>query len=335
MLLLSSLLLGSMMISSAPSGSSIPRYYVCYRADAPIRLDGNLNDPAWKNAPWTHDFVDIQGPPLPNPRFQTRAKMLWDDKYLYIGAEMVEPNVWATLKEHDSVIFHDNDFEVFLDPNNCGAPYIELEMNALNTTWDLLLPHPYRGGGPPLTGWNIKGLKTAVHIEGKLNDPAHPTKGWSVEIAIPWSGISEVCSVPCPPINGDQWRINFSRVEWHVHVANGQYVKNKGVPEDNWVWSPQGVIDMHRPEHWGVLQFSDQHSGQVHLRPVSGWQEKIDMVKVWEAEQNYRRKNGVWTDSLSSLGIDMPGIKIYHTPTLLEIVDKNWHVDQSLRFWHT
>jgi hypothetical protein len=29
----------------------------------------------------------------------------------------------------------------------------------------------------------------------------------------------------------------------------------KPLPEDNWVWSPQGLIDMHVPEHWGYITF--------------------------------------------------------------------------------
>ena len=42
--------------------------------------------------------------------------MLWDDQYLYIAAELQEPDEKATLTKHDSVIFHDNDFEVFIKP---------------------------------------------------------------------------------------------------------------------------------------------------------------------------------------------------------------------------
>src|SRR5262249_17025392 len=90
-----------------------PRHYLCYRARGPVRIDGRLDDPAWKDAPWTQDFVDIEGQGKPRPRFRTRAKMLWDDQYFYIGAELEEPHVWATLTEHDAVIFEDNDFEVF------------------------------------------------------------------------------------------------------------------------------------------------------------------------------------------------------------------------------
>ena len=93
-----------------------PRTYDCYKAKAPIKIDGNLDDAAWQKAPWTTDFVDIEGSAKPLPRFKTRMKITWDDEYLYVGAEMEEPEVKAKLTEHDSVIFHDNDFELFLKP---------------------------------------------------------------------------------------------------------------------------------------------------------------------------------------------------------------------------
>ena len=98
-------------------------------------------------------------------------KMLWDEKALYIAAEITEPHVWATLTDHDAVIFHDPDFEVFLDPDGDNHLYGELELNAKNTTWDLLLTKPYKDGGQAINAWEIIGLKTAVHVNGTLNDP--------------------------------------------------------------------------------------------------------------------------------------------------------------------
>jgi hypothetical protein len=97
--------------------------------------------------------------------------MLWDDQYLYVGAELEEPDVRATLTKHDSVIFHDNDFEVFLKPPGEAPVYFEFEINALNTGWDLYLNKPYREGGKADNSWDIPGLKTAVAIHGTLNDP--------------------------------------------------------------------------------------------------------------------------------------------------------------------
>src|SRR5579871_3970562 len=159
-----------------------PLNYICYRASEPVEINGRLDKFVWEAVPWTEEFGDIEGEKQPRPPFLTRVKMLWDDDYFYIGARLEEPHIWATLTEHDSVIFQDNDFEVFIDPNGDGQLYSEFEMNALNTTWDLLLIRPYRAGGPPVDGWEIKGIRTGVSIDGKLNDVNHRSNGWSVEI---------------------------------------------------------------------------------------------------------------------------------------------------------
>ena len=232
-----------------------PKQYTCTTALAPLTIDGKLNDPAWASAKWTPFFVDIAGTSRPTPRFRTRIKMLHDDTYFYIGAWMDEPDVWATLTEHDSIIFHDNDFEVFLDPDGDRAQYMEIEINALNTEWDLRLVKTYLDGGPPIDAWEIPGLKKAVWIDGTLNDPSDTDHGWSVELAIPWTDLREFAGMPCPPRPGDTWRVNFSRVEWQTHVENNQYVKIPDTPEDNWVWTPQHTINMHLPEHWGRVTF--------------------------------------------------------------------------------
>jgi len=183
--------------------------------------------------------------------------MLWDDNYFYIAAELEEPHVWGTLTKHDSVIFRDNDFEVFLNPTGDTLNYFEFEINALNTGWDLFLPKPYLKGGKADNSWEVPGLKTAVHIDGTLNNPADTDKGWTVEIAFPWAAFKDRSSV-ARPFAGDQWRVNFSRVEWQTRVVAGKYEKLPGTKEDNWVWSPQGVVNMHVPERWSVVRFAPQ-----------------------------------------------------------------------------
>jgi hypothetical protein len=232
-----------------------PLHYTCYRAASPIRIDGKIDDPAWSRAPWTAAFVDIEGDAKPKPRFRTRAKMLWDDRNLYIAAELEEPHVWATLTQHDSVIFHDNDFEVFLNPSGDSRNYFEFEINALNTSWDLFLPKPYREGGKADNSWDIPGLQTAVAVDGTLNDPSDRDRGWTVEIAIPWTAYASRAPVR-RPAPGEEWRVNFSRVEWQVDTTGGRYTKGAGRREDNWVWSPQGVVDMHIPARWGYVRFA-------------------------------------------------------------------------------
>lgn len=240
-----------------------PRRYVCPRASAPIQVTGRMDDPQWAGVPWTEDFIDIEGHRKPTPRFRTRARMCWDDTYFYVGAQLDDPHVYAALTEKNSIIFNDPDFELFIDPDGDCQHYYELEINALGTIWELYLERPYRDGGPIHRGHNLDGLVTAVHVDGTLNDPSDVDTGWTVEIAIPWAGLAQFArTTACPPQDGDAWRVNFSRVHWLLDVLGDRYVKvpREAHPEDNWVWSPQDAIDMHRPEKWGYVEFTDRPS---------------------------------------------------------------------------
>ncbi len=252
----------------APSAGQTPvapREYAAPPAASPPAIDGSLDDAAWRAAPWTEPFVDIRGPGWPDPDVGTRAKIAWDEHFLYVGAELEEPHLWATLAERDAIVYREHDFEVFLDPDGDGLAYYELEINALGTEFDLFLDKPYRRKGRADIAWDIEGLRTAVRLEGTLNDPSDEDAGWSVEIAIPWSalrppGAPADAAVPTPR-PGDAWRVNFSRVQWPLIVVDGRYRKRREPvdwndhPEENWVWSPQGEIDMHIPEKWGVVRF--------------------------------------------------------------------------------
>jgi hypothetical protein len=288
-----------------------PRQYVCNRTNQPVTVDGRLDEQAWQRAPWTEFFVDIEGSLKPKPYFETRAKLLWDSSYLYVAAELKETDVWASLTERDAVIYQDNDFEVFIDPDMDTHEYYELELNALNTVWDLLLLKPYRDGGPAVNAWDIQGLKAAVIVQGTLNHPGDIDTGWTVEIAFPWAVLKECAHRTTPPENGDQWKINFSRVEWKIEVKDGKYSKvvnaatGKSLPENNWVWSPQGLIAMHYPEMWGLVQFTDAVVGSqaVMFIPDPVDSARWALWKLYYAERNYFMQNGTYTSDFAKLGV--------------------------------
>ncbi len=326
-----------------------PKGYVCYRAEVPVTIDGNLDKPCWKHAPWTAYFQDIEGASKPRPRFHTRAKMLWDDEYLYIAAYLEEPHVWGTLTEHDSVIFYDNDFEIFIDPDGDLHQYYEIEINALNTEWDLRLTKPYRDGGSALNEWEIPGMKSAIRIDGTLNAPSDTDKGWSVEMALPWKALGEFANRPAPPHEGDQWRMNFSRVEWDIRIEGGKYVKVPNTPEHNWVWSPQGVVDMHRPEHWGYVQFTSQPAGSVRFRedpahPLRAW-----LIALYYAQRAYFEGHHQYAPSMEALKFAYADMKALAEPPLITLTKEGytatakrntrggktevWHIQQDSRLW--
>jgi alpha-beta hydrolase superfamily lysophospholipase len=242
-------------LGASPSPAAPPKRYACARSSGPIVIDGGMDESAWLAAPWTDEFIDIEGDRRPRPRFRTRARMLWDDEHLYVGAELEEPHVWGTLRVHDEVVYHDNDFEIFVDPDGDTDHYYEVEVNALGTIFDLYLDRPYNKGGNADHDWHWTGMVHAVQVDGTLNDPSDIDRGWSVEFALPWSALGVEAGQPLPPRPGDVWRINFSRVQWRHEIDGARYEKAPETREDNWVWSPQGTINMHVPERWGYLEF--------------------------------------------------------------------------------
>lgn len=286
-----------------------PRRYVAYRAPSRRNVDGKLDEPGWAAAPWSDPFMDIEGERRPPPRFRTRAKMLWDDEYFYVAAEMEEPDVWGTLTDRDAVIFQDNDFEIFIDPDGDTHAYYELEVNALGTPWDLMLVKPYRDGGPAIHAWDIAGLQVGVDVRGTSNRPGDRDEGWTVEIAMPWKILREAAPNHKAPRPGDRWRVNFSRVEWQVDVTDGRYVKRlepgttDRLPENNWVWSPQGAIDMHMPERWGYVQFSSLRAGSGTEPFVEDPNERVKWAlrRLYYRQRRFRAANGGYSASLDPL----------------------------------
>lgn len=332
--------------------SVTPKHYICYRTEEQLTIDGLDNEQSWQNAAWTDNFVDIEGNSKPLPQYQTKAKMLWDKEYLYVFAQLEEPHVWANITQRDAVIFQDNDFEVFVDPDGDTHGYFEFEINALNTVWDLLLPKPYRDGGPAINDWNFTGLKTAIAVQGTINHPADKDKGWNIEIAFPLKSFMIYCATGMPK-DGDTWRINFSRVEWKIKTENGTYRKEvdpstgRLYAEDNWVWSPQGVVNMHLPENWGYLQFTTSVDSKKNIpfRLSPDEAVKSELRKIYYAQKKYISQNKRYAsspDELKELSTDAQyHVDIKTTRSLFEataFVDSSqwlWHIDQSGRTWKT
>lgn len=282
-----------------------PPIYFCKKARKRFILDGNIEKEFWEDAEFTEDFIDIEGDKRPVPRFRTRVKMLWDEENFYFGAVLEGDEIWGTLTERDSVIFYDNDFEIFIDPDSDTHQYYEFEINAKNTVWDLLLTKPYRDfGGKPINGFDIRGLRTAVHIDGELNNPSAENKRWMVEVVMPFAALKETAEECRPPKNGEFYRVNFSRVQWNVDIVNGRYEKRinpesqKPYPEDNWVWAPTGLINIHYPELWGFVFFTE--NGERCTLPDD---EKIkwELRKLYYKEHERMDRQGSFTASLETL----------------------------------
>lgn len=299
--------------SERPSASSLdweepalsfhPRTYVVQRALEAPQVDGRLAEASWQEAAWTAPFVHNRGPDRPAPEFRTRAKMMWNDTYLYIGAELEEPHVRAEFVTRDTTVWRENALELFIDPTGDTHHYYEFQINARETIWDLMLTRPYRDGGRPLSAWDLRGLKRAVDVQGTLNDPSDEDEGWTVELALPWSVLKEAAPEQRRPQDGEQWRLNMTRMQWPASIVNGGYERDT-TENTPIAWSPHGTRGFHTPERWGIVRFSQTEVGtavdSVTVSPNA--QVKWALRRLYYRQQQFHEANDRYATSLSQLG---------------------------------
>ncbi|MFV0564256.1 MAG: carbohydrate-binding family 9-like protein [Flavobacteriaceae bacterium] len=285
--------------------SITPKQYIAYNTTEAIKIDGKADEKSWKKATWTDLFIDIEGEV--KPKYNTKVKMLWDKDNYYILAKIEEPHIWASLKQRDTVIFYNNDFEVFLDPDNDTHNYYEIEINAINTVWDLFITKPYReSGNAVLNDWTLTNMQSAITINGTLNNPTDTDTEWLLEIAMPWAAFRTSYGQNNVPTDAF-WRVNFSRVNWQHDIVNGKYQRKKDtngkfLPEYNWVWSPQGVINMHEPEKWGYVYFSSKEIGSADTFSIPEDEHiKWCLFELYRAQKKYYQSHGKWAPSIKNL----------------------------------
>ncbi len=269
-----------------------------------IKVDGKPEDPGWMDIAWSDNFVDIEGVRKGELELVTKYKMCWNDQGIYWLVWMEEPHVWATIEENEKVIFHDNDIEFFVDPNGDNHLYMEYELNALESHWDLLLVKPYQNGGPALTSWDFAGTKKAVYIKGSLNDNSDLDTGWYAEVFMPFSSIMATYTRLPKPKPGDFWRVNFSRVQWEHQIKGTGYERKKDkngrlLPEYNWVWSAIGQVDMHQPDRWGYAVFEDKNP--IDFKIGTPEQIKKELMRCYRLLIGYKNTVGHWPNQLEQM----------------------------------
>jgi len=261
--------------------------YIAKKITEHINLDGDINKEIWQQAIWSKRFVDMVSGDL--GMYNTQSAILWNDSHLYIAFVAEEPFVDARLTERDSIIFQENDLEVFIDGGDC---YYELEVNAANTIYEVFFiwkdaykkgsrfdiplfdvhqkdaytfggdydrtgasfwkgTHP-RGVRWAFTNFDMPGLETAVKVDGTLNDNSDIDKGWSLEIAIPWDSLKILANgKTIPPTNGDIWNMFLGRFQ--KLVLSGKEVQ----PHPAMALNSHGIYDTHMPSKWSAIEFAE------------------------------------------------------------------------------
>ncbi len=244
----------------------------------------NIDSPLWDLAPWIETWTEIRGHETCPTRI--KSKLLWDNQNLYLAAQIAEPDLWATQTEHDSDVYLDNCFELFLDPDGDGHNYLEWEINPLGVTLDLRMDKPYICGGTRDDRLEIPDLELALLTDGAVNDPSTQATGWEFAAAIPWSTLTQIGHSGNPPQPGEVHRFNLMKCWWPIKVQDGEYQKDDSQPEKYWCLAPTGVLDIHRPWLWAYLHFTNSTTETPYVDP--DWNTKLALCHTAGLTSRFR-----------------------------------------------
>ncbi|MBU0609341.1 MAG: carbohydrate-binding family 9-like protein [Armatimonadetes bacterium] len=201
--------------------------YQCVRAEKAITIDGKLDETAWAAAqqiehfmvPPGMDWISFQMTRARRARSLTRAKLMWDDKYLYLGAEMEDRDITCvTPKGHDLPFGADDIVELFIKPSDEQPWYWEIHIVPSGGTRDYC--YARRGAGSDKRWMPYEsGMKAAVTLSGTFDDWTDRDNEWIAEMRLPWSAFDKWGGKPRV---GDCWRFMVSRYDYSVHLEDGR-----------------------------------------------------------------------------------------------------------------
>lgn len=205
-----------------------------------LKIDGKLDEAVWQKAQLLEDFVVFWQ--NRKAKSATKARLLWDEKYLYFGADMEDSDLYADVKERNDRTWENDVFELFFKPSRDKLTYYEFQVNALNTQLELFLPSRGSGGYRRFAPTTKFGMDSAVQLRGTLNNWQDADTGWTVEGRIPWTAFQASGGRPEP---GARWQFTLCRYDYSTAFDRPELSST----------APLTQPDFHRYEDYGELTF--------------------------------------------------------------------------------
>jgi hypothetical protein len=189
-----------------------PERYAIRKATGPLEIDGRADEPDWQHAAESPPFLPTAG----GPRLEqgTRARLLYDDTYLYAFVSVDDNDVYSEFTDKDGTLWKADVIELFIDADRSGGGYVELQVNPNNAQLDAWFAKT-RATTPADFGWDAN-MRSAVTARGTAAERDDDDQGWDVEIALPLvavKGADAAMKVTIPPAVGDTWKLNIVRVD--------------------------------------------------------------------------------------------------------------------------
>ena len=252
---------------------SQPRNMAAVKITTPPKIDGNLDDVAWQNAPIAKDFIQ-NFPQTGQPAsVNSEVKILYDNTAIYIGAMLFDDpsQIRKQLTARDDEQQSDVDyFSVFFDTYNDHQNGFQFLVTSANVQTDARLSPNFTGD---FGSYGDKTWNAVWESQTQITD-----KGWIVEMRIPYF------SLRFSRKDMQDWgmqlmrftRRNNERSTWNFIDPNvNGFVNQFGIYS--------GLQDIQPPLR---LSFSPYLSTGINISPV-GFQNKTEWLKSGGMDLKY------------------------------------------------
>lgn len=180
----------------------------CRRSMGDIRIDGRLDEPAWRKADSLKVSFLLQPKDAEKPSTAT-VRFLWDDKYLYVAFECEDCDIWSFSDKPDDQLWNGDVAELFIKPSTSARAYYEFVIAPNGAMYDARYPSRGAGGYWRFKDWSSN-AKVATAIDGTDGNWRDDDRGYVVEMAIPLSVFTDAKK----PANGVVWTVGAFRYDY-------------------------------------------------------------------------------------------------------------------------
>lgn len=160
--------------------------YRCRKTQGKITINAGLAEPDWQRAetielaafPWQEQTGGLKQ--------RTFAKLLWDDRFLYVAFVAQDVDITGERKPRDQEVWMDDCVEVFLDPEEADGEYLGFEVNAQGSLFDYRAKL-YRELD---ISYSPNNVDVASYLERRRNDPQNQAGKYVIEMRIPLSALT-------------------------------------------------------------------------------------------------------------------------------------------------
>ncbi|MHA6278730.1 DUF5916 domain-containing protein [Salinimicrobium sp. CAU 1759] len=231
-----------------------------------IKIDGIIDEDTWDAVDWTSDFVEFEPDNNTPPSYQTKMKIVYDEKYLYVAFRCYEPNpekIVQRMGRRDD--FPGDWVELNIDSYNDDRTAFSFTISASGVKGDEFISN--NGNFDP--SWNpIWYTKTNIDSEG-----------WTAEVKIPLSQLR---------FSGEEEQV------WGIQSTR-RYFNN----EERSTWQPVPANPAGWVSSFGVLKGLKgiEPQKQLEIQPYS-----VGRVSSYEAEAGNPYRTG--NDGEFAAGLD-------------------------------